>query len=86
VGTGTLDFNLTGLTYQDIDITVSGATAGHPVSLGVPDAAMKESGVYKKIQYFAWCKDATHVTVRCMKACDETDPNPGSGLFTVYVW
>lgn len=86
IASGSLDFDLTGVSYQDKTLSCSGAVVGNPVSLGIPAAAMTQGGTPKKLVYIAWCNSTSQVTIRCIKACDETDPNPDSGTFKVYVW
>jgi hypothetical protein len=74
-----LNFDLTSVTTQDLAVTVTGATAGDTVALGVPNGAVTTDTVY-----FAWVSASHTVTVRAMALA--TGVNPSSGTFSVDVW
>lgn len=76
----TLDFPITATrTSSDLPITVTGATSGDMVALGVPNAA-----VLANTCYTAWVSADDVVTVR-FSNYDNADKNPASGTFKVTV-
>jgi hypothetical protein len=75
----TLDFNLTSVSSQDLSISVSGASLGDTVSLGVPHGSVTANTMFT-----AWVSAANTVTVRAMRIAGT--PNPPSGSFRVDVW
>ena len=79
-GSATLDFpSTTTLLSADLNITVTGASDGDVVSLGVPNAAVNANTCYT-----AWVSAANTVTVRFNNFSSGT-VNPASGLFKVFV-
>jgi hypothetical protein len=77
-GSAALNFDLSAVTFQDLTITVTGAVAGDPVYLGIPDAAMTNDTTF-----FAWVSATNTVTVRAMTTTGT--PDPASGTFKVVV-
>lgn len=81
-GTATLDFAsaAAGVCSTDLTITVTGAAAGAPVDLGVPNGSVATGS-----SFFPWVSAANTVSVRhCCNlgsACD-----PASGVFSARVW
>lgn len=77
-GTASLDFDLSGagITCQDLTVTVTGATTGNSVAMGLPTALASTAGV----TFDAWVSAADTVTVR---ACDVTSGNPNPAAATV---
>lgn len=78
---GTLDFNLSAVTYEALTITATGAAAGDSIcGLSVPTAS-QTSGT---TSYSAYVSASDTVTV-VAHAADGQTPNPGSGSFKVIV-
>jgi hypothetical protein len=81
-GSATLNFSdpAADACSTDLTITVTGASDGDVVSLGVPNGAVVAGG-----QFTAWVSSANTVTVRhcCVTAADCADP--ASGTFKVRV-
>lgn len=76
----TLDFPSTpGGDNSDLTITVTGATDGDPVALGIPSACVLNESLY-----FAWVSSADTVTVRFMNLA-LSPQDPPSGMFRVSV-
>jgi hypothetical protein len=79
-GSATLDFPSTGALFAaDLTITVTGASDGDVVSLGVPNASVNANTCYT-----AWVSAANTVTVRFNNYSSGT-LNPASGTFKVFV-
>jgi hypothetical protein len=79
-GSATLDFPSTlTMLSADLTITVTGASDGDVVSLGVPNAAVNANTFYS-----AWVSSANTVTVRFNNYSVGT-VNPSSALFKVFV-
>jgi hypothetical protein len=79
-GSATLDFPSTlTMLSADLTITVTGASDGDVVSLGVPNAAVNAN-----TSYSAWVSSANTVTVRFNNYSVGT-VNPSSGSFKVFV-
>jgi len=79
-GSATLDFpSTTTLLSADLTITVTGASDGDVVSLGVPNAAVNTNTCYT-----AWVSAANTVTVRFNNYSSGT-VDPASGTFKVFV-
>lgn len=78
-GSGTLNFDLTSVSYQDLTITVPGAVVGVPCAIGPPAAS-----VLAGIIYFGWVSATNTVTIRAMRTCDTT-PDPAAGIFKATV-
>jgi hypothetical protein len=79
-GSATLDFPSTlTMLSADLTITVTGASDGDVVSLGVPNAAVNANTFYS-----AWVSSANTVTVRFNNYSIGT-VNPASGSFKVFV-
>ncbi len=77
--TATLDFPNTAVSAcSDLTMTVTGAVAGDPVFLGVPNASVPPGG-----SFFAWVSGANTVTVRF--CADGTARDPASGVFRASV-
>jgi len=77
--TSTLDFPSIGShDTANLTVTVTGATPGDAVVLGVPDAAMPNGGTY-----MAWVSATDTVTVRFQNA--STTQDPASGTFRITV-
>lgn len=80
VATATLNFPVTATrTSSDITFTVTGATTGDAVSLGVPNAA-----VLINTCFTAWISAENTVTVR-FNNYDNADKDPASGVFKVMI-
>lgn len=80
-GSATLDFGSIGAhAYEDLTITVTGATSGDVVSLGLPNGSVPADA-----SFFAWVSAADTVTVRCFNI-DGGTIDPASGLFKVKVF
>jgi len=76
----TLDFpNTSSGTSSDLTITVTGAVAGKPVYLGIPNAAVNANSSYS-----AWVSATNTVTVRLL-VVGVSAVNPASASFTVNV-
>lgn len=78
-GKATLNFDLTSVEYQDLTMTVTGASLSNVVSLGVPNAA-----AVANVSYTAWVSATDTVTVRATRVSGTT-PDPGSGQFIASV-
>jgi len=79
-GSATLDFPSTlTMLSADLTITVTGASDGDVVSLGVPNAAVNAN-----TSYSAWVSASNTVTVRFNNYSNGT-VNPASGSFKVFV-
>ncbi|MGI9161149.1 MAG: hypothetical protein ACR2K1_15485, partial [Saprospiraceae bacterium] len=79
-GSATLDFpSTTAETNSDLTITVTGASDGDVVSLGVPNAAVTANTCYT-----AWVSAANTVTVR-FNNYSTASVNPGSATFKVFI-
>jgi hypothetical protein len=79
-GSATLDFGSTNAQLStDLTITVTGASDGDVVSLGVPNAAVNAN-----TSYSAWVSASNTVTVRFNNYSSGT-VNPASGTFKVFV-
>jgi len=79
-GSATLDFGSTNAQLStDLTITVTGASDGDVVSLGVPNAAVNAN-----TSYSAWVSAANTVTIRFNNYSSGT-VNPASGTFKVFV-
>ncbi len=77
--TATLDFgSLVAIGCEDLTVTVTGATDGDTVALGVPNGSVVANGTYT-----AWISAADTATVRF---CTLATGNPASGTFRVDVW
>lgn len=77
----TLDFpNTATRSSSDLNITVTGATTGDMVTLGVPNVA-----VFVNTCYTAWVSADNTVTIR-FNNYDNADKNPASGTFKVMVF
>jgi parallel beta-helix repeat protein len=78
--TASLDFDLTSANSQDLTITVTGASDGDAVSVGVPNASATANVVY------TWWTSATNtVTVRASRIDVASGANPASGTFRASV-
>jgi hypothetical protein len=79
-GSATLDFGSTAAqTSSDLTITVTGASDGDVVSLGVPNASVNAD-----TNYTAWVSAANTVTVR-FNNYSSAAVDPASGTFKVFV-
>lgn len=79
-GSATLDFgNTASFTSADLTITVTGASDGDVVSLGVPNGSTSSTSVYT-----AWVSATNTVTVRFTNI-SFSSVNPASGTFKVTV-
>ncbi|MES2430366.1 MAG: hypothetical protein V4556_05475 [Bacteroidota bacterium] len=79
-GSATLDFPNTGSgSVADLDITVTGASSGDVVALGIPNSAVSGTATYT-----AWVSSSNTVTVR-FSPKNILGENPSSGLFKVRV-
>lgn len=80
-GTATLDFAsaAAGACSADLSVTVTGATAGTEVHLGVPNASVPAGS-----QFFAWVSATNTVTVR--HCCFTGTCDPASGTFAARVY
>jgi hypothetical protein len=77
----TLNFGSIGAhAYEDLTVTVTGASDGDVVSIGVPNAAAVADA-----SYFAWVSAADTITIRCFNI-DGGTINPPSALFKVKVF
>jgi hypothetical protein len=77
-GSATLDFpNTVSGNASDLTITVTGASSGDPVILGVPNVSVPSTGAF-----FAWVSSSNTVTVRFQSA---STANPASGTYNVSV-
>ena len=72
--TDTLNFDLTSVVVQDLNMTVTGAVVGDVVALGYHYAVVSATA-----QFSAWVSATNTVTVRCRTAV--AGENPGSGTF-----
>lgn len=80
-GSATLDFGVTVAgTSTDLTITVTGASDGDVVCVGVPNGSTLSNGVFT-----AWVSASNTVTVRFTNTNLVTDLNPASGTFKVAV-
>jgi hypothetical protein len=80
-GSATLNFGSIGAhDYEDLTLTVTGATDGDVVSIGVTNAA-----AVAKASYFGWVSASNTVTIRCFNI-DGGSVNPPSALFKVKVF
>lgn len=77
-GTATLNFDLTSVEYEDLTITVTGATVGDGVIKGIPDGSTTD------VNYSMWVSAADTVKVRATRVTGTT-PNPASGTFRATV-
>ena len=81
--TASMDFDLSasGVTCQDLSITVFGANDGDAVSIGIPNGLASAAGIV----FSAWVSASNTVTVR---ACDVTagNPNPAAATIRAVVW
>jgi hypothetical protein len=79
--TATLNFGSIGAhAYEDLTLTVTGATDGDVVSIGIPNSAAVADA-----SYFAWVSASNTVTIRCFNINGGT-VNPPSALFKVKVF
>jgi hypothetical protein len=77
----TLNFGSIGAhAYEDLTLTVTGATDGDVVSIGIPNAAAVADA-----SYFAWVSATNTVKIRCFNINGGT-VNPPSALFKVKVF
>ncbi|MGN6416124.1 MAG: hypothetical protein ACTHMC_01440 [Pseudobacter sp.] len=79
--TGTLDFDLTSVNSQDLTITVTGATVGDVVAIGVPNGS-----VATDVTFFAWVSATNTVSVRASRVGGGAAVDPASGTFKVTVF
>jgi hypothetical protein len=80
-GSATLNFASTAAgTSSDLTITVTGASDGDPVNVGVPNASTLANGVFT-----AWVSAANTVTVRFTNTELINPLDPASGIFKVTV-
>ena len=80
VSTATLNFPVTATrTSSDLSFTITGASSGDVVSLGVPNAAVMNNSCYT-----AWVSAANTVTVR-FNNYDNADKDPASAVFKVII-
>lgn len=77
----TLNFDLTALSYQDLNITVTGAALGDIVAIGVPNGA-----VVLDLTYFGWVSGTNTVSVRCSRIGGGGATDPPSGTFKAIVF
>jgi hypothetical protein len=79
--TATLDFGSIGAhDFEDLTLTVTGATDGDVVSLGLPNSA-----VVTNASYFAWVSATDIVTIRCFNI-NGGSIDPPSAVFKVKVF
>lgn len=78
--TATLNFDLTAVNSQDLTITVTGAVAGDPISLGLDPASVSAD-----ITFFGWVSASNTVTVRCSRVGGGGAVDPASGTFRATV-
>jgi hypothetical protein len=76
--TASLNFDLTAVTVEDKTMTVTGASVGDVVTLGVPNGSVTTS-----VQYTAWVSAADTVTVRARTSATGEDPASGTFRATV---
>jgi hypothetical protein len=80
-GSATLDFpNTNPGESSDLTLTVTGASDGDVVSLGVPNGAVQPTS-----SYFAWVSATDTVTIRFTNTATAGATNPTSGTFKVKV-
>lgn len=80
--TSTLDFSSTSAnSYSDLNVTVTGAADGDPVSIGVPGGS-----VLSNTSFFAWVSAANTVTVRLINNDNSSAKDPASGSFKIKVF
>lgn len=77
----TLNFDLTALSYQDLNITVTGAAIGDVVAIGVPNGA-----VVLDLTYFGWVSGTNTVSIRCSRVGGGGATDPPSGNFKAIVF
>lgn len=77
--TATLDFDLSAVTIQDKQITVSGAALGDSVFIGVPNGSVTTT-----VQFTGWVSATNTVTIRA--TTQATGENPASGTFRATVF
>jgi hypothetical protein len=79
--TATLNFgSIANNSYEDLTVTVAGATTGDVVSFGTPTAAAVTYATFT-----AWVSATDTVTIRCVNV-HSSSINPASGLFKVKVF
>jgi hypothetical protein len=79
--TGTLNFgNTLAGASSDLTITVTGAAAGDPVVMSIPNAATSVTGCF-----IAWVSATNTVTVRYVNSDPLSANDPASGSFKVTV-
>jgi hypothetical protein len=79
--TATLNFGSIGNnSYEDLTVTVTGASTGDVVSFGTPTAAAVSYATFT-----AWVSATNTVTIRCVNV-HSSNINPGSGVFKVKVF
>lgn len=74
-----LNFDLTAVTIQDLNVTATGAADGDEVFVGAPNGSVTTT-----VQYTGWVSAANTVTVRARTAA--AGENPASGTFKVVVF
>jgi hypothetical protein len=81
-GSATLDFPSTGHgNSADLTITVTGASEGDVVALGIPNAS-----IVANASYIAWVSATNTVTVRFNNYASSGSSNPASGTFKIKVF
>lgn len=77
----TLDFpNTTAGNSSELTITVTGATAGSCVAIGIPNASVPAGGCF-----FGWVSETDTVTIRYCNTDLLVSRNPDSGTFKIIV-
>lgn len=80
-GSATLNFGSIGNhNYEDLTVTVTGASVGDVVSIGAPNGSVPANA-----SFFAWVSDTNMVTVRCFNI-NSGSIDPASGTFKIKVF
>lgn len=77
----TLNFDLTALSYQDLNVTVVGAALGDMVCIGAPNGA-----VVIDLTYFGWVSGTNTVSIRASRVGGGGATDPPSGTFKIAVF
>jgi hypothetical protein len=71
--------------HAEATVTVTGATVGSTVALGVPNN-VAAGGTRDSYTFMGWVSASNTVTVRCVKARDDTTGDLPNGTFRIDVW
>jgi len=81
-GSATLDFgSISADSYADLTLTVTGASDGDVVAIGVPNGSVANDVIFT-----AWVSAANTVTIRATNNNSTTARDPASGTFKAFVY